>query len=408
MRDSASIGVAPLLARAEALGHELRSVLEPMLSAVAGTPIRSIRVTRAIGIDKSLASRLVRAVGTESDLEFLYLVPSPTGLRILADRATGAVRPEMISDLRAAADRFQQLLDSTPEGRVAIETLIAESSPEIRSKREHSAKQASFKSMSFILGHYCEMLTTALFLVPAENGQTIDGIEIQRRIGLRRLRPSAPLPLLSLHIAPEDEPEEGSIWVESVERGLGATTPSAFLAAEYSSPLPDLTVVEDDSTTTFVLGPHPEGATPSLVTSSFRIRNGWPRKPEAGWMSVRGYILSEPSRAVVRDLFVAESLLTGATPEISFNLPGPPFGSLYPPRKDGEPPHFSSVKLTAAIEQRPAGRPAYDIRGVVDQAAAVRHVLGVAGHADTRFHGWRVRLTYPVPLIEMGWWLNVR
>ena len=58
--------------------------------------------------------------------------------------------------------------------------------------------------MSFLLGHFCELLSTTLFLVPSANGRTVDGIELTRRIGLRRMRPSTPLALLSLYVAPED------------------------------------------------------------------------------------------------------------------------------------------------------------------------------------------------------------
>jgi hypothetical protein len=409
MMGPTNTGKGSLLARIEALGAELRRVLGPLIESIGGAPPRSTRVTRAVGIDKSLASRFVRALRTDSDLELMHIVPSPTGLRILAARVAESAPGGDVRELRAAADRFQELLDATPEGRAAIDAVIAESSQEVRSKREHIAKQASFKSMSFVLGHYCDVLTTALFLVPSPNGRRIDGIEVQRRLGLRRLRPSAPLQLLSFHVPPEDEPEDDSIWVESVEQGLGATTPAAFLSREFSSdPLPELQVVQDDTTINFVLGPAPDNGTPGIITSSFRVRNGWPRDPGPGLLDVRGYLLTEPCRSVVRDLWVAEELLAGCRPEVTFALPTPPTTSAAPPPEPGQPPHFAAVDLGASIEQRPAGSRGLGIPDASDQAAAVRQVLAAAGHAETRFRGWRVRIAYPIPLIEMIWWLDTR
>ena len=104
-------------------------------------------------------------------------------MRIFADLASRYADPASISNLLAATERFEQLLDTVPGGRASIDAQISESSHVALLKREHIAKQASFKSMSFLLGHFCDVLTTTLFLVPSPNGRRVDGIEIQRRIG---------------------------------------------------------------------------------------------------------------------------------------------------------------------------------------------------------------------------------
>ena len=36
----------------------------------------------------------------------------------------------------------------------------------------------------------------------------------------------------------------------------------------------------------------------------------------------------------------------------------------------------------------------------------IRHVLERTGHSMTRFRGWRCTMTYPLPLVEMLWWLS--
>jgi hypothetical protein len=142
----------------ENLGRALRQPLLAVLTAVAGGPPRPARVVRAIGLDKSLASRFVRAVQTDSDLELMYVVPSPEGLRILADRAAEIAGPERTQEFLAVIQRFEQLLDRIPGGRASIDAQISEVSSDVREKSEHAARQAAFKSMSFLLGHYCETL----------------------------------------------------------------------------------------------------------------------------------------------------------------------------------------------------------------------------------------------------------
>ena len=399
------LGRGDLRLRIEASGGELRRSITSVLEAVAGPRPRPTRVARAIGLDKSLASRLVRAVRTTSDMDLMHFVPSPGGLHIFADLARRHADPASIEHLRAAADRFAELLDVVPGGRASIDAQIAESSRVALEKREHIAKQASFKAMSFLLGHFCDVLTTSLFLVPSANGRRVDGIEIHRRLGLRRMRPSTPLALLSFWGDASDAMQENAIAFETVDGETGRANPTGFLLPDYSSqPLPELDVLRDGDMTTLVLGANSAGQAPSQVTSVFRIRNGWPVKPDERIQSLRGYVLHTPCREVVRDIYIAESLYSDASPQVSFVLPGPRV-AMRPPRADGER-HFTEVDLTSSIQQLPLGPEPWDMPGVANQSAVVRHVLERTGHRMTRFRGWRFAMTYPITLVEMMWWLT--
>ena len=119
--------------------------------------------------------------------------------------------------------------------------------------------------------------------------------------------------------------------------------------------------------------------------------------------SLRGYVLHVPCRKLVRDVFLPEDLFPGASPRVSFNIPGPGANEHAP---GSAPRHFASVDLTNSIEQLPIGPDACEVAGLADHAAAIRHVLERAGHGGTRFRGWRCTMTYPAPLVEMVWWLS--
>jgi hypothetical protein len=393
------------LSRIATVGAELRPAITTILESIAGPRPRPTRLSRAVGLDKSLASRLVRAVRATSDLDLMHLVPSPAGLRILAESATRLADRASIANLTTAIERFEELIDAEPGGRAAIDAQLSESSVLALEQRERIAKQASFKSMSFLLGYFCDVLTTTLFLVPSANGQRVDGIELQRRIGLRRMRPSTPLPLLSLAMDREDAATENDIRIEPIGGDSRVSGPAGFLLPEFSTkPIPEFDVVRDGEMTTLVLGPDPSVHAPSQLTSAFRVRNGWPIDPESRLHSLRGYVLHMPCRRMVRDIFVAESIFKGATPRVSFVLPGSR-GAMRPPGQAGAR-HFTEVGLTASIERLPEGPRAYSMPDVTNHGAAVRHVLDRTGHNLTPFRGWRCAMTYPVPLIEMIWWLE--
>jgi hypothetical protein len=372
---------------------------------VSGASPRPTRISRAIGLDKSLASRLVRAVQSSSDLDLMHLVPSPGGLRIFANLAARYADPASISNLLMTTERFESLLDTVPGGRASIDAQISGSSQVALLEREHIAKQASFKSMSFLLGHFCDVVSTTLFLVPSPNGRRVDAIEIQRRIGLRRMRPSTPLVLMSIWGDPDDAVTDNAISFDTLDGQRGSGDPASFLLPAFcTQPLPKLDVMREGEMTALVLAGDPSLHTPSQLTSAMCIRNGWPLEPESRTQSLRGYVLHTPCRQIVRDVYIAEPLYPDATPQVSFVLPGPR-PSMRTPREDGSR-HYSEVDLARSIERQPSGPQSYDIPGVVNHSAVVRHVLERTGHSLTPFRGWRLAMTYPVTLVEMVWSLT--
>jgi hypothetical protein len=147
---------------------------------------------------------------------------------------------------------------------------------------------------------------------------------------------------------------------------------------------------------TFVLAPDAAVGPPARLTSAFRILRADRLLQQDAYNVVRNYMLHTPCRTLVRDVYLARGLWPDAWPQVDFYLPGPTGTPLVQPEPGR--PHLRRVNLTARIEQLPPG---FDLDGVPDQAATIESVLARAGVADTPFRGWRCRMTYPVPLIEM-------
>jgi hypothetical protein len=399
-----------LARRIAQVAGELQGALVPLLEQLAGTPPRPMRLTRphpGLGLDKSLASRLVQAAKAESDMQFLHLVPSPTGLRMLLERAGWHADAALVRRAAEAVERFQSLLDALPGGRQALDAHMGESLASIREKREHIARQASFKAVSFLFGHYCETLATALFLFPSASPGFVDVVEIHRRIGLRRLTPSTQLPLLSVH--PGREPQEGedegdadpdTPAMADVAGNPHAHEPTDFVVASASSaPLPPLQVERDGPLATFLLAAGVVDMTPLRLTTAFRVLRLEPVAQQAAYRVLRNYMLHTPCRTLVRDVYLADGLWPDAFPQVGYYLPSPS-GT---PAVDLDPalPHYRRVNLTTRIEQRPHGAEGFVLPGVADQRATLEQVLARAGQDARAFRGWRCEMAYPVPLIEM-------
>jgi hypothetical protein len=378
----------------------LRESLVPVLRALAGTPPRPVRLMRGIGLDKSLASRLVQAVRADSDEQFLHLLPSPTGLRILIERSRGdPAAAAGLPALERGVEAFATLLDALPGGRQALDARLGEGQSSIRERREQMARQASFKAVSFLFGHYCETLTTSLFLFPADDGERVDAIEVHRRLGLCRVAPGTPLPLLSLHT----EADAGAGGITPVDGGPAGARDSAeahryFVPEGCSLPLPALEVQREGRTNTFLLGPQ-QPEPPARLTTAVRMPGVEPRHPQEASTVVRQYMLHTPCQRLVREIYLAEGLWPDASPQIGFYLPGPTGVTLAPPPLGV--PHHRRLNLSAPVEQLPTTLSPHPLSGVTDHAAVLTAALRRAGKAGLRFRGWRCQTTYPVPLVEM-------
>jgi len=394
-----------LTARLVDVAAELRARITAVVHALAGVPPRPVRLMRRIGLDKSLASRLVQATRVDTDQQFLHAAPSPTGLRILLDRASahadGPADPALLQAAAAAVDRFETLLDTLPGGRQALDALLGATSAAIRRKREQVARQASFKAQSFLFGHYCDTLATAVFVVPSASAPgKVDLVELHRRLGLQRLVASVPVPLMSLLTIGADMQEPDAPCVAALNGDETTRRPEDFLLPSASSaPLPPLRVVNEGSMVTFVLEPAPASSTLQRLSSALRVQRVCPVAMDEPYFVARRYMLHTPCRVLVRDVFLAESLWPGAQLHVDFHLPGPsgsPAVKLEPGR-----PHHRQVNLTCHIEQLMPGAGDPDLPDVADHADALREVQARAGLQGLRFRGWRCTMSYPVPLVEM-------
>jgi hypothetical protein len=362
-----------------------------------------------LGLDKSLASRLIRALRCESDSEFLHRVPSPGGLRIfLAGAGRVGTDPALLEAAEEEVERFQEFIHLTPGGMDAIDAHISELSPEVRAGREHVARQAIYKSMSFLLGYYCETLTTTLILLPSENGRNLDGVELHQRVGMRGLRPNTPLAMFSVVVPPAEVNPGSTTWIEPIGGLHGPVSPEQYILSEHSTqPIPHLEILSEGAHTTFVLEDLSEVGRQALTLSSaFRLRNVWPRfATDAVSDLSRAYVLPLPCRMLVRDLLIAEELFAGTVPELTHQLQSPagPGGG----KREGLAAKLSTLDLVAPIEQLRCDARGLAISGLPRHPEAVLGIFEAIGQDPARFRGYRCTIAYPVPLIEMSWRLRL-
>ena len=394
--------------RVRSVADDLRDHLDPIVHEIAGSRPRPSRLVSELDIDKSLASRLTRALRTVDPLEFMHLLPSPTGLGIfLAAARSAGISRDVCRAAEDSVDHFRFLLEALPGGRGTLDAAISTSSGEARERTERNAKQAVYKAMSYLVGIRCESIATMFAIRPAADGRMVDAIDIHQRVGIRRLRPTAPLGVSSMRLHPPINGKTPLPFMETLDGALISEIQNYFLP-EFSSPdLPEFHAFTEGSVITTALSEtDPPLESPLDLTSAMVIRNVMERyRTERIHDEWRGYLLHLPCKTMVRDVFIHEDLYPGVVPDITLHIPSPKGAETV--RHPGLHGKLNTLDLAIPVESLGPGMNGIAIRGIRRYPELVHEAFEKTGWNPTKFRGYRTRVTYPVPMTLMTWWFSL-
>lgn len=193
-------------------GQALAKHVTRLVEAVPGRPQGPVPLAKAIGVNKVLTSRLLRAAAARDPVAVLQMMPGPDPLRRLAHSAgRKGVSKEIVADLEKAASDFDELIRSEAGDRSGFDAILAAWLPEARAEFELRRKQAAFRALSQLHGHSAETYLSAAFIHPSDDGKHVDIVWVIALLGLQRLRPGGRIKFAtrrvpSLAQSPEGEP----------------------------------------------------------------------------------------------------------------------------------------------------------------------------------------------------------
>lgn len=187
--------------RIDCMVSELCEALRSVMDALPGGPHRPQRLARLLNLNKSVSSRVCRALRTADPLAAAHLMPGPEALRVLVSAASrNAVPADVVGAANNAIDAFDELVRREIGDRATLEAIISESLPNAREKFEIANKQAVFKGCSNLRGVRSDVLFTTMIIHPGTDPEAFDLAIIFGMIGLRRLRPGALVQVLTEHL----------------------------------------------------------------------------------------------------------------------------------------------------------------------------------------------------------------
>lgn len=395
-----------LRSHADLVGAAIRSTLEEVVLAISGPTPRPSHLIIRVGLDKTIASRIIQTVRSPEPLTALTRSPSPLGLGIFlrASQNAGA-RPESIARAEDAVNRFERLLARFPRGRAGLEAAISGWMPETREQGERAARQAAFKAMSFILGYQSEVTLGCTILRPSADGQAVDVAYVSGQFGLRRLRVGEPLSVFGIRYYPLEEagvtnPNPRTLDGQSIEE-------SSCVLDEFCDPrAARLDVVKTKDQRLFVLPADEPGVNePISMVIAHRTGGAWRRYASPDRREEWQTILARcPTRVYINDTFIHEDVYQGVEPVVTTHIAGM---SPLPARERGPGFPLDEVHLS-----KEAGWIRTDLRNI-GTGEIPRHpelitsVFQRLGEDPRKYRIHRLRMSYPVSGIVTTRWFRL-
>lgn len=293
----------------------LKDALQSALSARGADVaqgLRPVMLTHNLGLDKSLASRVVRSIGADDAIRALHGIPTPQGLALIAGAVREAEGDEgLVAQLEAATAAYAELLGEFSGGRTDLEATLAGWIPEQRERAERDARRSVFRGMTTLSGTRTSAVYNALYLFPSEDPARLDSLVVVVRQDLRRLRAGA-----RLQVARFAAEESGHRRL-TLDGSTEVEDPRALLLEDLCSHEPPRLDLQN-SDEGLLLAVDPQALDVNefcTIGLGWRTPGHYPRALDAkGQPSLMMMTTSHPTEALVADLFIHKDVELGRTP----------------------------------------------------------------------------------------------
>ena len=373
-------------------GEALLQSFVRVIDQVPGGDAGPQRLAKELGIDKVLASRMLKAIRSPDAMSVVHRVPGPEPMRrVIKASSKLGVNPADIKEAGEAIDRFETLIRTEIGDRSALEAILSTWVPEARREFELRRKQSAFRAMSQLKGAQAEVYAECAIFWPSADGEHIDIVWIKSVFGLQRLRPGMRVKFTSHRAV-----EEGSgrrtytLTGEPVD-----SVDSATLEQYCSTPAPKLEVQHAGEVMHYLLEPGGFGAQSAIDLVTCEVNRGEiPRyipssRNRKAWASSD---INIPSRRMQFDVLVHKDLYTSGYPELRI------YDTTILGQADINDPsrEVDQLELLEGIENLGNGITRFGSSHVPRYRAMLGDVCTQLGFDPELLRGYRVSSDYPI------------
>lgn len=373
-------------------GDALLRGMSRVIERVPGSEAGPQKLAGQLGVDKVLASRLLKALRSSDPMAMVHRTPGPEPLRrVLAASAKWGVPADLLAEAHAAVDGYEDLIRTDIGDRSALEAILSAWVPEARREFELRRKQAAYRAMSQLKGVEAEVYAEAAIFWPSDDHAHIDIVWIKAVIGLHRLRPGVPV-----HFTSQRRVEGREGRRPTTLHGEAVDTVQGAVVAEFSTnPVPRLKTQIAGEATHYLLDEPGFGAgsAVNLVTCEVN-RAEIPRylptsRNRRAWASSD---INIPTRTSQFDLLIHEGLFPGESPDLRvYDTTIRGQADVNDPTRD-----IDRFDLLETVDALGLGSHRFGSSVVPQYRALLAHVCDTLGFDGQRLRGHRVVSEYPI------------
>lgn len=344
-----------------------------------------------LGLDKVLASRVLKATRSRDPITATHRMPGPDPLRRLVRAAEAqGVDALIIAEAHRAIDAFEHLIREGVGDRSTLDAIVSAWVPEARREFELRRKQAAFKAMSQLKGVQCDAIVATVILWPSADSTKMDVVWLNGLVSMHRVRPGAPVKVSTRKLSGGNESRlPVSLNGASVENTSGLVLP------EFSSePLPRMRAQRAGNAVHYTLAD--DGFGPASAADLFFAevnRNELPRSVPAGSGRKRYFFAeaSMPSKVMQFDVLVHESLDTSRPWLRIYDTCFEGVANVNDPARDAD-----VLDMIEAIEPLGPGVSRFRSSDSPGYSELLRHACTRLGYDGSLLRGYRCRVEFPV------------
>lgn len=354
---------------------------------------KPIELARALGIDKVLASRALKAARNRDPMAVVFLAPGPEPLRrVLKAASRKGVEAAVLEDAERAVEQFDNLIKQHAGDRSALDAIISSWLPEARAEFELRRKQSAFKAVSQLKGATAEVSLATVMLAPSDDDAHLDVVWVTGLLGLHRLRPGASVKFATRRIAAAGEPPRKPMTLDghSVDDLEGVR-----LDAFCSAPPPRLNIHRAGDVMHYTLAGEGFGPRSAVDLVFAEVNRAEMPRYVAKGSNRKGYVFAEvstPVKTLHFDVLVHEDVYPRNDPQLF----------IYDTAFDGVANINDSARdidrldLLESIQHLGVGPSRWRSADVPNYAEMIREVCSRLRWNPASFRGYRCRCDYPI------------
>lgn len=401
---SAVRSVTSLHERLLEIGAEIQAAATVLADSCGGAGCRPSDLRRSLGLDKSIAGRLLRVARASDPIEALAESPAQHGLRLVSDALAVSGDHALSVRFEQAAAAYADLVDSLGGTRSELDVLLSGFLPKRLRRATLAAQQSIFRAMTHVQGCCTERHELQFwYAANRDHPDRADFAWFNSCYGLRVLRSSAPLIIGGAVMLNPDDGPDPRLNLGGLPAG---NDPRQWLVNDLCDLRGIETVTVSRPPMNLLMLPRefPALAEPlSYTLGMFSVgamsRHSQPDIP----YQVNVAYPRIPAQTLRISLFVDRELGWGE-PRTKSLLSILPLGMQIATPDDLIPDLSAQIDDHSPVDGGLAGEAG---RMRPESREVVRRLLAMTGWDPGRFAVWRISVDHPIPLVSVHTWFKL-